>query len=101
VLTGVSRPADAVLAPPQRRPTYLARDLQGLLTGHPAVTPGDGGFHCGGWTADLDGDAGKLELAGSGDPLDGLRALCGAAWSGSTVTPEIAASAVQGLDLHS
>jgi glycerol-1-phosphatase len=101
VLTGVSHPADAVLAPPGRRPTYLARDLDGLLTEHPAVTPGDGGFACGGWTARLTPDGGKLELSGSGDPMDGLRALCGAAWSSTSVTPEMAASAVQGLDLPS
>jgi glycerol 3-phosphatase-2 len=99
VLTGVSTPADAVLAPPGRRPTYLARDLHGLLAAHPDVSAADGGVRCGGWTARLHGDAGKLELSGSGDPLDGLRALCGAAWSGGGVSPEQAASAVQGLDL--
>jgi glycerol-1-phosphatase len=105
VLTGVSRPADAILAPPACRPTYLARDLRGLLTGHPAVTRGDGGVQCGGWTAELDAAAGKLRLSGSGDPLDGLRALCGAAWSGDAagarVTQEMAETAVQSLDLPS
>jgi glycerol 3-phosphatase-2 len=100
VLTGVSSPADAVLAPPRQRPTYLARDLGGLLTGQPEVSPApDGGFACGGWTARLVSDGDKLELSGSGDPVDGLRALCGAAWSGGDVTPEAAASAVQGLGL--
>ena len=99
VFTGVSDPADAVLAPAGRRPTYLARDLAGLLTPHPAVTPGDGGFQCGGWTARLDPGAGKLELSGAGDPMDGLRALCGAAWTGGHVTADMAAGAVQGLDL--
>jgi glycerol 3-phosphatase-2 len=101
VLTGVSHPADAILAPPGRRPTYLARDLNGLLTEHPAVTAGEDGFECGGWTARLTPDGGKLELSGSGDPMDGLRALCGAAWSGDGVTPEMAATAVQALDLPS
>jgi HAD superfamily hydrolase (TIGR01450 family) len=101
VLTGISHPVDAVFAPPERRPTYLARDLDGLLTGHPEVTPGDGGFQCGGYTARLDSEAGKLDLSGSGDPMDGLRALCGAAWSGGKVTAEMAARAVQGLDLPS
>jgi glycerol-1-phosphatase len=100
VLTGVSTPADAVLAPPSQRPTYLARDLGGLLTGQPEVSPAsDGGFACGGWTARLVSDGDKLELSGSGDSVDGLRALCGAAWSGGEVTPEAAASAVQGLGL--
>jgi glycerol-1-phosphatase len=99
VLTGVSSPADAVLAPPGRRPTYLARDLHGLLAAQPEVSPGDDGVRCGGWTARLDRDADKLELSGSGDALDGLRALCGAAWSGGGVSPDQVASAVQGLDL--
>jgi glycerol 3-phosphatase-2 len=99
VLTGVSQPADAVLAPPGLRPTYLARDLDGLLTGHPEVSRGHGGFQCGGWTAELDAEAGQLRLSGSGDPMDGLRALCAAAWSGGKVTPEMAASAVQRLGL--
>jgi HAD superfamily hydrolase (TIGR01450 family) len=107
VLTGISGAADAILAPPQRRPTYLARDLAGLLTGQPSVTPGDGRFECGGWTATLTPDGGKLGLSGSGDPVDGLRALCGAAWSAPgtaghpAVTPEMAAAAVRGLDLPS
>ena len=36
VLTGASRPADVVLAPPSQRPTYLAEDLAGLLEPYPA-----------------------------------------------------------------
>jgi HAD superfamily hydrolase (TIGR01450 family) len=53
VLTGVTRPADAVLAPRHQRPTYLAHDVSRLLEPHPAVTrvPEAGGsFRCGGWT---------------------------------------------------
>ena len=38
VLTGVTSPADAVLAPPSQRPTYLAEDLAGLHQPHPDVT---------------------------------------------------------------
>src|SRR5215472_7834325 len=44
VLTGVTHPVDAVLAPPHQRPSYLAADLSGLLTPHPPVTEADGGF---------------------------------------------------------
>jgi HAD superfamily hydrolase (TIGR01450 family) len=80
VLTGVSRPLDLVLAPPRQRPTYLAQGLDGLLAGHPAVTAVDGGFRCGGWQARW-ADPGKLTVTGSGEPLDGLRAVCVAAWS--------------------
>ncbi|MBK3590125.1 HAD hydrolase-like protein, partial [Streptomyces sp. MBT57] len=86
VLTGVTDAAQLLAAPPQHRPTYVDRDLRGLLTGQPEVTSegaeGDPApvFRCGGWTAVVrDGET--LVLEGEGDPLDGLRALCGAAWT--------------------
>ena len=68
-----------MLAPPSQRPTYLAEDLAGLLEPHPGITETQAGFGCGGWTARLDG--GRLDLAGDGERIDGLRALCAAAWS--------------------
>jgi glycerol 3-phosphatase-2 len=97
VLTGVTSPAEAVLAPPSQRPTYLAEDLTGLLEPHPAVTVQDGAFGCGGWTARRDGD--RLELTGAGEPIDGLRAACAAAWAATdgSPTPESVRSAVQRL----
>jgi len=98
VLTGVTRPVEAVLAPPPHRPTYLAEDLAGLLEAHPDVTSQDGAFSCGGWTARLAGD--RLELAGGGERIDGLRALCAAAWAsggGGSITAESARSATQRL----
>jgi glycerol-1-phosphatase len=130
VLTGVSGPADVVLAPPRQRPAYLAHDLTGLLEPHPAVTELTAGasagygagsaFQCGGWTARLapaaagasgpdgsvpadqagpaaDGGAARLELDGTGTPIDGLRALCAAAWSAGPVTPDSVRSAVSRL----
>jgi glycerol-1-phosphatase len=96
VLTGVSGPAEAILAPPVQRPTYLAQDLTGLLEPHPAVTSQDAAYRCGGWSARRDGD--RLELTGSGDRVDGLRALCAAAWSGDGVTAESARAAARRLD---
>jgi glycerol-1-phosphatase len=96
VFTGVSSPADAILAPPLQRPTYLAEDLAGLLEPHPEVTSQDGTYRCGGWTARRDGNA--LELDGGGERIDGLRALCSAAWSGDGVTAESARAAAQRLD---
>jgi len=96
VLTGVTGPAEAILAPPSQRPTYLAQDLAGLLEPHPEVTSQDGTYRCGGWTARLDGN--RLELAGGGDHVDGLRAACAAAWAGDGVSPESARSAAQRLD---
>ena len=104
VLTGVSEPADAVLAPPQQRPTYLAHDLSGLLEPHPAVAAADDEFRCGGWTArrrpvqaTQDGQADRLEISGGGAAIDGLRALCAAAWSGGAVAADSVAHAVGSL----
>jgi glycerol-1-phosphatase len=96
VLTGVTAPAEAVLAPPSQRPTYLAADLAGLLGPHPAVTTQDGAFGCGGWTARVAGD--QLELTGGGERIDGLRALCAAAWASGRVTRESVRSALQRLE---
>ncbi len=48
VLTGVTRPAEAVLAPRHRRPTYLAPDLTGLNEPHPAIAVAADQFRCGG-----------------------------------------------------
>ncbi|MFE2936499.1 HAD hydrolase-like protein [Streptomyces sp. NPDC059278] len=79
VLTGVTDAAQLVAAPPEHRPTYVDADLRGLLTGQPEVTESGEGFGCGGWTASVRGD--ELVLAGDGDVLDGLRTLCGAAWT--------------------
>ncbi|WP_406015373.1 HAD hydrolase-like protein [Streptomyces sp. NBC_00984] len=79
VLTGVTDAAQLVAAVPKHRPTYVDADLRGLLTGQPEVAESGDGFVCGGWTASVRG--GELALEGDGDVLDGLRALCGAAWS--------------------
>jgi HAD superfamily hydrolase (TIGR01450 family) len=84
VLTGVTGPAELLAAVPKHRPTYVAADLRGLLAPQPAVEAADrGGFRCSGWTAsaDTEGEARALVLEGEGDPLDGLRALCAAAWT--------------------
>jgi glycerol-1-phosphatase len=79
VLTGVTGPAEAVAAPPSQRPAYLAEDLSGLLEPHPEVSAEDGAFGCRGWTARMSAD--QLELDGGGERIDGLRALCAAAWA--------------------
>ena len=150
VLTGVTQPADVVLAPPHRRPVYIAADLTGLLEPHPEVTAFGGDFSCGGWTARLNRDPhgadqpgagrrpdgshrqdgarraggdgregtdgrqgehdaarhpgaasqaapGQLELSGSGTAIDGLRALCAAAWSADAVTAEMVGSVIGNL----
>ncbi|MEV8457741.1 HAD-IIA family hydrolase [Streptomyces sp. NPDC052095] len=79
VLTGVTDAARLLAAVPEHRPTFVDADLRGLLTGQPEVAEHGGGFVCGGWTASVRGD--RLALDGDGGALDGLRALCGAAWS--------------------
>jgi HAD superfamily hydrolase (TIGR01450 family) len=71
VLTGVSRPADLLAAGPQRRPTYVAADLGGLFRPVEARA---------GWR--VRAVSGAVELDGDGDPVDALRALCEAVWSG-------------------
>ncbi|MEU6760802.1 HAD-IIA family hydrolase [Streptomyces sp. NPDC046685] len=101
VLTGVTDAEQLVRAEPRHRPTYVDRDLRGLLTGQPAVEPDGDGFRCGGWTA-VAPDGGALELRGEdGDPLDGLRALCAAAWTaaGDGVCTADAAKALARLGL--
>jgi glycerol-1-phosphatase len=128
VLTGVTQPADAVLAPPHRRPAYLAHDLSGLLQPHPPVISAGGRFRCGGWTAlvapmaddaggqpgsdgrsgsasrpgaatmpDAGVPPGRIEITGAGAPIDGLRALCAAAWTAGSVTADSVRAAVAGL----
>ncbi|ATL26709.1 HAD hydrolase-like protein [Streptomyces formicae] len=79
VLTGVTDGAQLLAAPPEHRPTYVDADLRGMLTGQPEVAAVEGGFSCGGWTASVRGD--ELGLDGEGEVIDGLRALCAAAWT--------------------
>jgi len=107
VLTGVTTAQGAVLAAEGRRPTYLAADLGGLLELQPPVGPrgarsaGDGApapagsvFRCGGWEARRPAVSAPLELSGHGAWIDGLRALCAAAWSGAQISPEMAVAAL-------
>ncbi|MFD7551817.1 HAD hydrolase-like protein [Streptomyces sp. NPDC059578] len=87
VLTGVTDGARLLAAPPAHRPTYVDADLRGLLTGQPQVTAVDGAgpvtFRCRAWTAWAGPE--RLEVSGGDDAsagaLDGLRALCAAAWT--------------------
>ncbi|MEU3608213.1 HAD hydrolase-like protein [Streptomyces sp. NPDC035033] len=82
VLTGVTDVAALLAAVPEHRPTYVAADLRGLLTGQPeVVADGDGAFRCGRWRASVSGERLVLEDSGGTDVLDGVRALCGAAWT--------------------
>ncbi|MGQ4349049.1 HAD hydrolase-like protein [Streptomyces sp. SAS_275] len=79
VLTGVTDGAQLLAAPPRHRPTYVDADLRGMLTGQPEIEEAGEGFRCGGWTAKAGSE--ELELSGDGEAIDGLRALCAAAWT--------------------
>lgn len=127
VLTGVTSPMDAVLASPGERPTYVAADLGGLLEPQPVVGPrgtggpdsaGAAGSGCpagppgwvghadgvagyGGWRARREPGSAALTLAGDGAWLDGLRALCSAAWSpGPPVTADAVRPALAKLGIE-
>jgi glycerol-1-phosphatase len=115
VLTGVTAPAELVLAPPRRRPSYVGADLTGLLEAHPRIGGGARQpFRCNGWEARwvsgraarrgdgagarAGGDA-YIGLTGSGDRMDALRVICAAAWSHDTVTRAMVAGALQAANL--
>lgn len=90
VLTGVTGARDLLRAPEHLRPTYVARDLSGLLHSHSAPEVQSAQSRCGSWLVRPVDDAGvRLSYlaprAGTGsaeaaDDLDPLRALCGAVW---------------------
>jgi glycerol 3-phosphatase-2 len=83
VLTGVTDAVDLVGAPRRHRPTYLSRDLAGLLTPQPDVEVVETGARCGNWIAatQTTPNAITVTVDGDGDAIDGLRALLSAAWS--------------------
>jgi len=102
VLTGVSHPAELAVAVPEQRPTYVALTLDALLEPYPDVIREADAHACGGWTARWRPQAGQGEaivLDGDGAPVDGLRALCAAAWSrrGTDSAAIVAALAQLGL----
>ncbi|MCV2393370.1 HAD-IIA family hydrolase [Actinotalea sp. M2MS4P-6] len=78
VITGVSSARDAVLARPAERPHYLAADLRGLLTTHPAPLRDGEWWRCGSAAARV--TDGRLELADRGTLIDRARAACAAGW---------------------
>ena len=94
VLTGVTTAEQLVLAVPGQRPTYVAADLNGLLTPHPVPGESAQGWTCGGWVART--HDGVLELVAEADaePLDGLRAAACACWSAADAGQAVPAAAV-------
>jgi hypothetical protein len=79
VLSGITSAAQLLTAGLEHRPTYLSEDLRGLLSAHPTVQLVNEDYRCGGWTAWAGAEA--LDVKSAGNPYDGLRALCAAAWT--------------------
>ena len=102
VFTGVSRPAELPVAPPEHRPTYLALTLDALTQEYPDVILGGDAATCNGWTArwqDRPGQDPSVALDGAGAPIDGLRALCAAAWSREGTTADAVSAALSRISL--
>jgi len=59
-----------------------------------APAPAGSVFRCGGWEARRPAGSAQLELSGHGAWIDGLRALCAAAWSGAQISPEMSVAAL-------
>jgi glycerol 3-phosphatase-2 len=93
VFTGVTDAATLLAAPPEHRPDLLAPDAAGLLSAHPTVVADGPTWRCGAWSVGAGEAPGVLVLRQGGpdragsDGLDGLRALCVAAWAGSPDGP--------------
>jgi glycerol-1-phosphatase len=78
VLSGISGPAELLACPPERRPAYVTKDVAGLFG--PADAARVPAKDVPGWQLTRDGD--RVRLAGSGEPVDALRLLCGPCWDG-------------------
>jgi len=77
VLTGVSSAADAVLAVPDERPSFIGADLTCLAEAHPAPVRDGDRWLVGAASANVDGNS--LRVDGPRG-IDRLRAACAAAW---------------------
>jgi HAD superfamily hydrolase (TIGR01450 family) len=78
VLSGVSTPADLLLAPHGRRPTYLAEDLRGLRQPLSRMRIGPQP----GWATKVADGAVTLTSQGADDALAALRVVADAMWRG-------------------
>ncbi len=83
VLTGVTGLAELVAAEPSERPSYLAADLGGLTTPHPAPDRDDVQWCAPGWRAWVEEGRLRVEETDPGrraDPVDAWRVAADAAW---------------------
>lgn len=88
VLTGVTDLAQLVAARPDQRPTYVATQLSGLASPHPAPGLTPDVVTCGGWAARAPG--GTLTIEGGGAADDWWRAAAVAGWRHLDATGEAA-----------
>ncbi len=79
VLTGVNSLADVVAADPQERPDFIAPDLSGLHTIHPAVQIERAQARCAGAVVELVDD--RLVVSTPADPVSTLRAVVALGWA--------------------
>ena len=77
VFTGVSSPADAVLAPIDQRPSYIGATLECLGEVHPVPRRDGNTWWVGSASASVEG----RRLVVSGEGIDAVRASCAAAWA--------------------
>ncbi len=80
VLTGVSRSREVIFADRDRRPTWLAADLRGLLSEHPAVEVGRDLAESRCREARVRCRDGAIQVDQATDPVDALRAAALLAW---------------------
>jgi glycerol 3-phosphatase-2 len=89
VLSGVTSPVELITADRMLRPSFVARDLGGLLQTHVGPAVEGHGARCGRWVVTRSAPP-ELRLTHADatspgreiDDLDPLRALCAAMWSG-------------------
>lgn len=79
VLTGVSNLQAIADADGKQRPSFIARDLRGLLIAHLPVSVAGDGAHCGEASARISGDS--IVVADAGQETDRLRATIELAWT--------------------
>lgn len=88
VLTGVTGLRELVSAPARHRPSYLAPDLEGLVSPHPAPRETGGEWQVGGWSGSV--AAGRLAVTGAGTAADWWRVAAVTAWDHRDRTGDVA-----------
>lgn len=82
VMTGVTTPDLLYAAEPNRRPTFLAADLRGLLEEGRSFEDAAADRSAGAWAADKNGSVTHVGEGDQSDELDLLRLLCALSWAG-------------------